>query len=188
MFSFKFLELLINKVLENKFYPLSRRRGELTLLAISYVSAPQRSVMSTYVRDRAPELVLILKSTQPCDPQSILIDLIADKIFFLNEDIFLRVYSMEQRGLGKLIISQLVETFPTFNATRMFIDVYKRTRHRTLSRTSSIQSTSSHSIFKIHLCLGLPSSLFPTRFPTKTVHEFHISPPNCYIHHSSHTP
>jgi hypothetical protein len=47
-------------------------------------------------------------------------------------------------------------------------------RHRSLSRASWIQSTPQGNLPKIHSdpihpCLGLPSSLFPSDFPTKTL-------------------
>ena len=66
--------------------------------------------------------------------------------------------------------------FPAFYGTRKFITVLTSPRHLSLSRANSIQSpqplpTSWRSILILssHLRLGLPSDLFPSGFPTKTL-------------------
>ena len=72
---------------------------------------------------------------------------------------------------------QLVKKFPAFHGTRRFITALTSVRHLSLSWASPIQSIYPHPtswryilILSIHLCLGLPSGLFPSGFPTKTLH------------------
>ena len=85
---------------------------------------------------------------------------------------------MQRVLFEKLKVSQLVKKFSTFYGPRKFITTYKTALHQSLSWARSIQSTSSHptsctSIFILssHLSLGLPSGLFPSSFPTKTLYE-----------------
>ena len=84
--------------------------------------------------------------------------------------------------LEKLTGLQLVKKFPTFHGTRRFITALTSVRHLSLSWASPIQSTYPHPtswrsilILSTHLCLGLPSGLFPSGFPTKTLYT--PSPP-----------
>jgi len=77
----------------------------------------------------------------------------------------------------KLTVPQLVKKFPTFYGTRRFITAFTSARHLSLSWAGSIQSIPPHPtswrsilIFSSHLGLGLPSGLFPSRFPTKTLY------------------
>ena len=79
--------------------------------------------------------------------------------------------------------SQLVKKFPTFYGTRRFITAFISARHLSLSWASSIQSILPHPtswrsilILSSHLLLGLPSVLFPPRFPTKTLYTPLLSP------------
>ena len=65
----------------------------------------------------------------------------------------------------------------------MFITAVASTRHMSLSWASSIQSIPPHPtswrsilIFSSHLCLGLPSGLFPSGFPTRTQYTPLFSP------------
>jgi len=78
--------------------------------------------------------------------------------------------------LKKLTGLQLVKKFPAFHATRRFITALTSVRHLSLSWTSPIQSIYPHptswrstQILSTHLRLGLPSGLFPSGFPTKTL-------------------
>ena len=78
---------------------------------------------------------------------------------------------------------QLVKKFPAFRGTRRFITALTSVRHLSLSRASPIQSTCPHPtswksilILSTHLRLGLPSGLFPSGFPTKTLYTPLSSP------------
>ena len=79
--------------------------------------------------------------------------------------------------LEKLTGSQLVRKFLAFYGNRRFLTAFKSARHLSLSWASSIQSLSPHTTFGrsililySHLGLGLPSDLFPSGFPTKTLY------------------
>jgi hypothetical protein len=79
--------------------------------------------------------------------------------------------------LEKLTGFQLVKKFPAFYGTRRFLTPLTSTRHLSLSwaipiQSSHLHATSWRSILKLssHLCLGLPSSLFPSGFPTITLY------------------
>ena len=79
--------------------------------------------------------------------------------------------------LEKLTGLQLVKKFPAFHGTRRFITALTSVHHLSLSWASPIQSIYPHPtswrsilILSTHLCLGLPSGLFPSGFPTKTLY------------------
>ena len=79
--------------------------------------------------------------------------------------------------LEKLTGLQLVKKFPAYFGTRRFITAFTSFRHPSLSWASPIQSTypqptswRSILILSIHLRLGLPSGLFPSGFPTRTLY------------------
>ena len=85
--------------------------------------------------------------------------------------------------LEKLTGFQLVKKFPVFYGTRRFITAFTSARHLSLSWASSIHSVPPHPtswrsilILSSHLCLGLPSCLFPSVFPTKTMYSPLLSP------------
>ena len=78
---------------------------------------------------------------------------------------------------------QLVKKFPAFHGTRMFITALTSVRHLSLSCASPIQSINPHPtswrcilILSTHLRLCLPSGLFPSGSPTKTLYTPFSSP------------
>ena len=87
--------------------------------------------------------------------------------------------------LEKLTGLQLVKKFSAFQGTRRFITALTSVRHLSLSWSSPIQSIYPHPtswrsivILSTHLQLGLPSGLFPSDFPTKTLYT-PLSSPTC---------
>ena len=78
--------------------------------------------------------------------------------------------------LEKLRGPQLFKKFPAFYGTRRFVTAVTRARHLSLSSAILIQSIPPHYtswrpilMLSTHLRLGLPSGLFPSDFPTKTL-------------------
>jgi len=93
--------------------------------------------------------------------------------------------------LEKLTVSQPVKKFPTFYETRWFITTFTSARQLSLSWASSIQSIPPHPtswrsilIVSSHLRLGLPSGLFPSDSPTKTLYMPFLSTirATCFAH------
>ena len=90
--------------------------------------------------------------------------------------------------LEKLTGLQLVKKFPAFHGTRRFITAIRSFRHLSLSWASPIQSIYPHPIswrsiliLSTQLCLGLPSGLLPSGFPTKTLYT---PSPHTYAPHA----
>jgi hypothetical protein len=78
---------------------------------------------------------------------------------------------------------QLVKKFPAFYGNRRFLTALTSARHLSLSWASPIQSSHPHStswrsilILSSHLRLGLPSGLFHSSFPTRTLYTTPPSP------------
>jgi hypothetical protein len=87
-----------------------------------------------------------------------------------------------------------LNSFPAFHVTRRFNIEFTTALHLFLSWARQIQSTSPHPtsprsilILSTHLCLGLPSGLFPSGFPTNNLYTF-SSPHSCYMTRPSHPP
>ena len=85
--------------------------------------------------------------------------------------------------LKQLTGLQPVKKFPAFQGTRRFITALTSVRQLSLSWASPIQSIYSHPtscssilILPTHLRLGLPSGLFPSDFPSKTLYTPLSSP------------
>jgi len=79
--------------------------------------------------------------------------------------------------LEELTGLQLVKKFPAFHGTRRLITALTSLRHPSLSWASPIHSIYPHPtswrsilILSTHLRLRLPSGLFPSVFPTKTLY------------------
>ena len=79
--------------------------------------------------------------------------------------------------LEKLTGLQLVKKFLAFHGTRRFITALTSVRHLSLSWANPVQSIYPHPtswrsilILSTYLCLGLPSGVFPSGVPTKTLY------------------
>ena len=92
-------------------------------------------------------------------------------------------HCMEQSPPWEASLFSTCQELPTFYGTRRFITVFTRMHNRSLSWARSIQSMLPHPttwrsilILSSPLCLGLPSSLFISGFPTKTLYAPLLSP------------
>jgi hypothetical protein len=79
------------------------------------------------------------------------------------------------------------QEIPRIYGTRRFITAFTRARHLSLSWARSIQSMSAHPtswrsilLLYYHLCLGLPSSIFPLSLLTKPLYTPPL-PHTCYV-------
>ena len=99
---------------------------------------------------------------------------------------YLLTYLLTPRSrvlLEKLTGFHPVKKFPAFHGTRRFITAFTSARHLSLSWDSWIHSIPPHPtswrsilILSSHLCLGLPSGLFPSGFPTIALYTSLLSP------------
>jgi hypothetical protein len=80
----------------------------------------------------------------------------------------------------KLTCPQLVKKFPTFYGTQKFITVSTTALHLSLPWASS-RYLRSTVILTSHLLLGLPSGLFPSDLPTKTLYAPLVCPNNSQL-------
>jgi len=84
--------------------------------------------------------------------------------------------------LEKQTSSEVVKKFPTFYGTWTFITAFTNAHHLSLSCARSIQDMPPFPIswrsilLSSHLLLHFPSGLFPSDFPTKTLHTPLLSP------------
>jgi hypothetical protein len=88
-----------------------------------------------------------------------------------------------------------LDSFPAFHGTQRFSTEFTRALHLFLSLARPIQSISPHPtsprsilILSTHLCLGLPSGLFPYGFPTNNLHAIPLLSHSCYMTRPSHPP
>ena len=111
--------------------------------------------------------------------------LLTDLLTYLLTDLLTYLLTPWNRVLlGKLTSSQLVKKFPTIYGGRKFITAFTSAPHLSLSWASSIQSIPPHAtswrptiiLSSHHPCLGLPSGLHPSGFPTKTLYTPLLSP------------
>ena len=95
--------------------------------------------------------------------------------------------------LEKLTSSQLEKKLPAFYGTQRFITAFTSTCQLSLSWASLIKSIPPHPtswrsiLYSSHLCLGLPSGLFPSGVPIKTLHMPLLSPHTSYMPRPSHS-
>jgi hypothetical protein len=97
--------------------------------------------------------------------------------------IFCLLTSWSRVLLEKLTGFQLVKKFPALYRTRRFITAFTIANSLSLPWATPIQSMPSHPtswryvlILSSYLSLGLPSGLFPSGFPTKTLYTSLLSP------------
>ena len=93
--------------------------------------------------------------------------------------------------LQKLTGSQLVKKFPAFYGTRRFITAFTSARtclYPEPARSSPYPHIPLPQDPSSHLTLGLPSGLFPSDFPTKTLYTTLLSSPHIsYMPRPSHS-
>jgi hypothetical protein len=96
--------------------------------------------------------------------------------------------------LKKLNGSQIVKKFLAFYRTLRFITARTSARLLSLSWARTIQSMPPHPAYwrsnlrlSSHLRLGLPSGLYPSGIPNKTLYTTPLFPHTCYMPRPSHS-
>jgi hypothetical protein len=90
---------------------------------------------------------------------------------------------MELSPFEKKQVVRILKNLPILYSTRRFTTVFRRALHWSLSLVRSIRSISLHPIslgtiliLSTHPCLGLPSGLHPSAFPTNILYAFLFYP------------
>ena len=169
------------------------------------VSLPSMATYSTFclTLNSPPSKLYILKCTKPVTNDLTInvniaklyrLDTFLDVYFYILNFYLLLVYNYTylltylltprcRVLLERLTGLQLVKKFPAFHGTRRFIIALTSVCHLSLSWASPNQSIYPHPIYwrsililSTHLRLGLPSSLFPSGFPTTSTPTLWATP------------
>ena len=160
---------------------------ELLKCGLSIFISRPRDWASWFITDRVS--LRKIKQGKPCKKSILLWRsrdylLIRIAIIYLLTYLFTYLLTPWRRVLfEKLTGFKLVKNFPALYGTRSFITAFTSACHLSLYWASSIQSISPHPTFwksililSSHLLLCLPSVLFHSGFPTKTLNTPFLSP------------
>jgi len=103
---------------------------------------------------------------------------------YLIPYLLIYIFTQCSRVLREMITGfKVVKNFPAFYGTRKFITAFTTAYNLSIPLARSIQSTPSHRIswrsiltLLFHLCLSLPSGIFPSGFTTKILSTPLLSP------------